>query len=74
MEKSKKLTTRRVLLNVPIDLDNSFHDLAKERGIAKSSLIMYAMSFYRDYNTTLTMLPSLIDAINKSNNSNKSSK
>lgn len=73
-KKVLKPNYRRVVLNVPMDLDNAFHDLAEKRGIAKSQMIMFAMSFYRDYNKTLDMLPSIVDAINKSDKQSKSKK
>lgn len=74
VNKKSQKSTCRVILNVPIELDKAFRELADNGGIAKSQLIIYAMSFYRDYKSTLTMLPSLIDAINKSENQGKSKK
>lgn len=65
-EKKMKENTTRVILNVPNELDEQFKDLATKRGITKSSMIIYAMSWFLDYNRSLDIMPKLIDVI-KSN-------
>ena len=62
-DKKIKENTTRVILNVPNDLDNQFKELATKRGIAKSSMIIYAMSWFLDYNRSLDIMPKLIDVI-----------
>lgn len=62
-DKKMKENTTRVILNVPNDLDNQFKELASKRGIAKSSMIIYAMSWFLDYNRSLDIMPKLIDVI-----------
>lgn len=62
-DKKMKENTTRVILNVPNDLDNQFKELATKRGIAKSSMIIYAMSWFLDYNRSLDIMPKLIDVI-----------
>lgn len=65
-EKKMKDNTTRVILNVPNELDEQFKDLAIKRGITKSSMIIYAMSWFLDYSKSLDLMPKLIDVI-KSN-------
>lgn len=62
-EKKMKENTTRVILNVPNNLDEKFKDLAVKRGITKSSMIIYAMSWFLDYNRSLDIMPKLIDVI-----------
>lgn len=62
-EKKMKDNTTRVILNVPNELDEQFKDLAIKRGITKSSMIIYAMSWFLDYNRSLDIMPKLIDVI-----------
>ena len=62
-EKKMKENTTRVILNVPNELDDQFKDLAIKRGITKSSMIIYAMSWFLDYNRSLDIMPKLIDVI-----------
>ena len=62
-EKKMKENTTRVILNVPNELDEQFKDLATKRGITKSSMIIYAMSWFLDYNRSLDIMPKLIDVI-----------
>lgn len=61
IEKSKKSETTRVILNVPKQFDIAFKKLALKRGISKSSMIIYAMSWYLDYNKSMDLMPKLID-------------
>lgn len=61
--KMMKDNTTRVILNVPNELDIQFKELAVKRGIAKSSMIIYAMSWFLDYNKSLDIMPKLIDVI-----------
>lgn len=68
-EKKMKENTTRVILNVPNELDEQFKDLAVKRGITKSSMIIYAMSWFLDYNRSLDIFPKLIDVI-KANSQN----
>lgn len=62
--KNKKGTTR-VILNLANDIDEAFTDLAHKRGITKTSMIVYSMSWFLDYNKSLEFMPKLIDALNK---------
>lgn len=62
-DKKMKENTTRVILNVPNELDNQFKELALKRGITKSSMIIYAMSWFLDYNRSLDIMPKLIDVI-----------
>ena len=62
-EKKMKDNTTRVILNVPNELDEQFKDLAIKRGITKSSMIIYAMSWFLDYSKSLDLMPKLIDVI-----------
>lgn len=62
-EKIMKENTTKVILNVPNDLADKFKDLAIKRGIPRSSMIIYAMSWYLDYNTSLDLMPKMIEAL-----------
>ena len=55
--------TIRVILNVPEDLNNTFIELSKKRGLTKSNMIIYAMSWFLDYNRSMDMMPKLFDYI-----------
>ena len=67
-EKIKKENTRRVVLNVPLELDNTFKELSLKRGIAKSQMILYAMSWFSDYNQTLDLMPKMLEASKSTSN------
>lgn len=60
-KKSKKNNTQRVILNVPKEIDVEFKELAQKRGIAKSQMIIYAMSWYLENNRTMEMMPKIIN-------------
>mgnify|MGYP005774333963 CR=1 FL=1 len=62
-ERILKENTTKVILNVPNDIAEKFKDLAIKRGIPRSSMIIYAMSWYLDYNTSLDLMPKMIDAL-----------
>ncbi len=64
-EKVKKMedSTTRVILNVPNEIDKQFRDLCIKRGIPKSSMIIFAMSWYLDYNKSLDLMPKIIEAL-----------
>ena len=55
--------TVRVILNVPEELNNTFSDLAKKRGLTKSNMIIYSMSWFLDYNKSMDLMPKLIDLV-----------
>ncbi|MBS5858496.1 MAG: hypothetical protein KIC60_08475 [Clostridium sp.] len=55
--------TVRVILNVPEELNNTFADLAKKRGLTKSNMIIYSMSWFLDYNKSMDLMPKLIDLV-----------
>lgn len=63
MSDIKKKNTVRVILNVPEDLNNTFTELANKRGLLKSNMIIYAMSWYVDYNKSMDMMPKLINLV-----------
>lgn len=62
-EKIMKENTTRVVLNVPNDIADKFKELAVKRGLTRSNMIIYAMSWYLDYNSTLDLMPRLIDTL-----------
>lgn len=61
-EKENKNTVR-VILNVPEDLNNTFVELSEKRGLTKSNMIIYAMSWFLDYNKSLDLMPKMIEAL-----------
>ena len=60
------------IVNVPIDLDEKFRELALKRGIAKSQMILFAMSWYLDYSNSIDLMPKILEAIKNSENTLKS--
>jgi len=76
-EKIMKQNTCRTIVNIPNDLDQAYREMAVKRGISKSAMIVFAMSWYLDYNKSLDLMPKMIDALKnaediaKSENSNK---
>lgn len=62
-EKIMKENTTKVILNVPNDIAEKFKELSIKRGITRSSMIIYAMSWYLDYNKSLDLMPKMIDAL-----------
>lgn len=67
VKKSKdlKADTVRVILNVPEEIDSAILTLAKKRGMPKSSMIIFAVSWYLDYNKSLDVLPKFLDVYSK---------
>lgn len=61
----KKTDYCRTGINIPIDLDLKYRELAKKRGIPKAQMILFAMSWYLDYSNSLDVLPALLDTINQ---------
>lgn len=62
-EKIMKENTTKVVLNVPNDIAEKFKELSIKRGITRSSMIIYAMSWYLDYNKSLDLMPKMIEAL-----------
>lgn len=77
-EKIMKQNTCRTIVNIPNDLDQAYREMAVKRGISKSAMIVFAMSWYLDYNKSLDLMPKLIESLKsaediaKSENSNNS--
>jgi len=63
-KKIMKNNTTRVVLNVPNEIDEKFKNLAIKRGIAKSQMILFAMSWYLENNKTMELMPKLLDFLN----------
>lgn len=57
--------TVRVILNVPEEIDSAIRTLSKKRGMPKSSMIIFAVSWYLDYNKSLDVLPKFLDVYSK---------
>lgn len=62
-EKIMKQNTCRTIVSVPIELDQAFREMAVKRGIAKSQMIVFAMSWYLDYSKSLDLMPKMIEAL-----------
>lgn len=62
-EKIMKENTTKVILNVPNDIAEEFKILSIKRGIPRSSMIIYAMSWYLDYNKSMDLMPKMLDAL-----------
>lgn len=70
-EKIMKENTCRSIVTIPNDLDQSFRAMAKKRGISKSSMIVFAMSWYLDYNQSLNLVPKMIEILKSAEDSAK---
>lgn len=57
----------RVNLNIPRDVDEYIKSEAARRGIAKTHMIIFALSWYRDYNRSMDLMPKLIDKLELKN-------
>lgn len=62
-EKIMKQNTCRTIVNIPNDLDQAFREMAVKRGISKSAMIVFSMSWYLDYNKSLDLMPKMIEAL-----------
>jgi len=71
-QKIMKQNTCRTIINVPISLDEKFRDLAIKRGIAKSQMILFAMSWYLDYSNSIDLMPKILEAMKNSEDTLKS--
>ena len=65
-QKIKKDNTCRTIVNVPLDMDNKFRELALKRGIAKSQMILFAMGWYLDYSNSIDLMPKILEAMKNS--------
>lgn len=61
MEKEKSNSTVRVILNVPDDLNETFVKLSEKRGLKKSQMMIFALSWFVDYNKSMDMMPKMVD-------------
>ena len=48
-EKIMKENTTKVILNVPNKIADCYKDMAIKRGLTRSNMIIFAMSWYLDY-------------------------
>ena len=64
-KKNIKENTTRVILNVPNEIDEVYKQLASKRGISKTSMITYAMSWFIDYSKSLDIMPKMLEVINR---------
>ena len=71
-QKIKKDNTCRTIVNVPLDMDNKFRELALKRGIAKSQMILFAMGWYLDYSNSIDLMPKILEAMKNSKDTLKS--
>lgn len=71
-QKIKKDNTCRTIVNVPLDMDNKFRELALKRGIAKSQMILFAMGWYLDYSNSIDLMPKILEAMKNSEDTLKS--
>ena len=62
-EKIMKQNTCRTIVNIPNNLDQAFREMAVKRGISKSAMIVFSMSWYLDYNKSLDLMPKMIEAL-----------
>lgn len=65
-KKNIKENTTKVILNVPNNLNEAYKIMALRRGITKTSMIIYAMSWFLDYNKSIDLIPKMLQSLNKS--------
>lgn len=59
----------RTVINIPNEMDQYFRELATKRGISKTHMVLYAMSWFKDYNESMDLMPKMIDVLKNSNKS-----
>ena len=62
-----KENTTRVILNLPNEIDKEYRELSGKRGITKSSMIIYSMSWFLDYCKTMDLMPKIIETLKSVN-------
>lgn len=67
-EKIMKQNTCRTIVNIPNNLDLAFREMAVKRGISKSAMIVFAMSWYLDYSKSLDVMPKLLEVLKTAEN------
>ena len=60
----------RVVVNVPDKVNEKFKEMAKDKGMAKSQMIIYALNWYLDYSQSLDLMPKMIEALKTSDDKN----
>ena len=63
-EKIMKQNTCRTIVNIHNDLDQAFREMAVKRGISKSAMIVFAMSWYLYYNQTTSFANKMLNVLN----------
>lgn len=63
-QKIMKKNTCRTVIAIPNEIDKQFRELATKRGIAKTQMILFAMSWYLDYSNSIDLMPKMIEALN----------
>ena len=63
-EKTMKENTCRTVVNIPLEIDKEFRSLAIKRGISKSQMILFAMSWYLEYNQTTFFANKIVNVLN----------
>ena len=67
MKNNNKSKTCRVILNMPEDLNLSCKEFALKRGISKSQFIIFAVSWYLDYNKSMDLWPKFLERFDNVN-------
>lgn len=62
-KKEKYNSLVKVILNVPEELNKEISELAFRRGLTKSNMIIYSMSWFLDYSKSIDFMPKLLDFI-----------
>lgn len=73
-EKIMKQNTCRTIINIPNDLDLAFREMAVKRGISKSAMIVFAMSWYLDYNKSMDLMPKMFEVLKNAEDFSKDNK
>ena len=62
-QKIMKKNTCRTVIAIPNEIDKQFRELATKRGIAKTQMILFAMSWYLDYSNSIDLMPKMIEVL-----------
>ena len=62
-KKEKNNSSVRVILNIPEELNEEISELAYKRGLTKSNMIIYSMSWFLDYSKSIDFMPKLLNLV-----------
>lgn len=56
----KKIEKKNVIIQIPLDIENKYKEMAEKQGLPKSHMYLVALNFYLEYKDAMNSLPSLV--------------